>query len=63
MVDSASKLFDNAVKSAQSNNLIKPSTAKIIKQSKNIVKDCITSKIEENFMEQVDGVEKVRKIY
>lgn len=56
-------MVDNALKSAQNNNLIKPSTAKVIKQGKNIVRDCIESKIEEDFMEQVDGVEKVRKIH
>jgi len=61
IIDSASKLVDNAVKSAQDNNLIKVSTAKLIKKSKNVVKDCISSKIEEDFMEQVDGVEKVGK--
>lgn len=61
IIDSASKLIDTAVKSAQDNNLINSSTAKIIKKSKNVVKDCISSKIEENFMEQVDGVEKVGK--
>ena len=61
IIDSASKIVDTAVKSAQDNNLIKSSTAKVIKKSKNVIKDCISSKIEENFMEQVDGVEKVGK--
>ena len=51
IIDTASKLVDNAVKSAQENNLINSSTAKVIKKSKNVVKDCISSKIEENFME------------
>lgn len=61
IIDSASKIVDTAVKAAQDNNLIKNSTAKIIKKGKNVVKDCISSKIEESFMEQVDGVEKVGK--
>lgn len=61
IIDTASKLVDSAVKAAQDNKLIKSSTAKVIKKSKNVVKDCISSKIEENFMEQVDGVEKVGK--
>ena len=61
IIDSASKLVDTAVKSAQDNNLIKSSTAKVIKKSKNVVKDCISSKIEEDFMSQVDGIEKVGK--
>lgn len=61
IIDTASKLVDNAVKSAQENNLINNSTAKVIKKSKNVVKDCISSKIEEDFMNQVDGVEKVGK--
>lgn len=61
IIDSASKLVDSAVKAAQDNKLIKSSTAKVIKKGKNVVKDCISSKIEENFMEQVDGVEKVGK--
>ena len=63
IIDSASKLVDSAVKSAQDNNLIKNSTAKLIKKSKNVVKDCISSKIEEDFMKQVDSVEKIRKIH
>lgn len=53
--------MDTAVKAAKDNNLINDSTAKLIKKSKNVVKDCISSKIEENFMEQVNGVEKVGK--
>lgn len=61
IIDTASKMVDTAVKSAQANNLINNSTAKIIKKSKNVVKDCISSKIEESFMEQVDGVEKMGK--
>ena len=61
IIDTASKMVDTAVKSAQDNNLIKSSTAKVIKKSKNVVKDCISSKIEEDFMNQVDGIEKVGK--
>lgn len=61
IIDSASKVIDNAVKAAKENNLINPTTAKLITKGKNVVKDCITSGIEENFMEQVDGVEKVGK--
>lgn len=61
IIDSASKVIDTAVNSAKDNNLIKASTAKLIKKSKNVVRDCITSKIEENFMEQVDSIEKVGK--
>ena len=61
IIDSASKIVDTAVKAAQDNKLINASTAKVIKKSKNVVKDCISSKIEENFMEQVDGIEKVGK--
>ncbi len=63
IIDSASKLVDSAVKSAQDNNLIKNSTAKLIKKSKNVVRDCISSKIEEDFMKQVDSVEKIRKVH
>lgn len=54
-------MVDTAVKAAQDNNLINNSTAKVIKKGKNVVKDCISSKIEEDFMEQVDGVEKMGK--
>lgn len=61
IVDSASKVIDTAVKAAQDNNLINGSVAKVIKKSKNVVKDCISSRIEENFMSQVDGIEKVGK--
>lgn len=63
IIDSVSKLVDSAVKSAQDNNLIKNSTAKLIKKSKNVVKDCISNKIEEEFMKQVDSVEKIRQIH
>ena len=61
IIESTSKLIDNAVKSAEKNNLIKSSTAKVIKKSKNVVKDCVTDKIEEDFMSQVEGIEKVGK--
>ncbi|MCI9365804.1 MAG: hypothetical protein HFJ54_04310 [Clostridia bacterium] len=61
LIDNASKVIDNAVKAAKDNNLINPTTAKLITKGKNVVKDCITSGIEENFMEQVDGIEKVGK--
>ena len=54
-------MVDTAVKAAQDNNLINNSTAKVIKKGKNVVKDCISSKIEEDFMEQVDVVEKMGK--
>ena len=57
IIDTASKMVDTAIKSAEENNLIQNSTAKLIKKSKNVVKDCISS----NFMEQVDGIEKVGK--
>ena len=52
IIDTASKMVDTAVKSAEENNLIQGSTAKLIRKSKNVVKDCISSKIEENFMEK-----------
>jgi len=61
IIDSASKVIDNAVKAAKDNNLINNTTAKLIKKGKNVIKDCISSGIEENFMEQVDGIEKVGK--
>lgn len=61
IIDSASNIIDTAVKSAKENGLINKTTANVIKKGKNIVKDCLTNSIEENFMEQVDGVEKVGK--
>lgn len=61
IIDSASNLIDNAVSAAKDNGLINSTTAKVIKKGKNVIKDCISSSIEENFMEQVDGVEKVGK--
>ena len=61
IIDSASNIIDTAVKSAKENGLINKTTANIIKKGKNIVKDCLTNSIEEDFMEQVDGVEKVGK--
>ncbi len=61
IIDSASNIIDTAVKSAKENGLINKTTANVIKKGKNIVKDCLTNSIEENFMEQVDGIEKVGK--
>ena len=61
IIDSASNIIDTAVKSAKENGLINKTTANVIKKGKNIVKDCLTNSIEEDFMEQVDGVEKVGK--
>lgn len=61
IVDSVSSIIDNSVKAAKDNGLIDNTTAKVIKKGKNVIKDCITSGIEENFMEQVDGVEKIGK--
>ncbi len=63
LVDTASGLIDNAVKAAKENGLINNTVANVIKKGKNAVKGCITDSIEQNFMEQVDGVEKVRKVY
>lgn len=61
IIDSASSIIDNAVTAAKENGLINNTTAKVIKKGKNVIKDCISSGIEESFMEQVDGVEKVGK--
>lgn len=61
VIDSASNMIDNAVKAAKENGLINNTTAQVIKKGKNVIKDCISSGIEENFMEQVDGVEKLGK--
>lgn len=61
IIDTTSKMLDAAVNSAKSNKLISNTTAKVLKQGKNVVKDCLSSRIEESFMEQVDGVEKVGK--
>ena len=61
IIDSTSKIIDNAVKSAKENGLIKNTTANLIKRGKNAIKNTISDSIEENFMEQVDGVEKIGK--
>ncbi len=61
IIDSTSKIIDNAVKSAKDNGLINDKTAKVIKRGKNVIKECISDGIEKDFMEQVDGVEKVGK--
>ena len=50
IIDSASGIIDNAVKAAKENGLINNTVANVISDS-----------IEQNFMEQVDGVEKVGK--
>ena len=61
LIDSTSKIIDNAIKSAKENGLINKTTANLIKRGKNAIKNTITDSIEENFMEQVDGVEKLGK--
>ena len=61
IIDSTSKMIDNAVKSAKQNGLINNTTANLIKKGKNVIKDCISDGIEQNFMEQVDGAEKLGK--
>ena len=61
IIDSASGLIDNAVKAAKENGLINNTVANVIKRGKNAIKGAITDSIEQNFMEQVDGVEKVGK--
>lgn len=61
IIDSVSNVIDNSVKAAKQNGLINNTTANLIKKGKNVLKDCISDSIEQNFMEQVDGVEKVGK--
>lgn len=61
IIDSVSNVIDNSVKAAKQNGLINNSTANLIKKGKNVIKDCISDGIEQNFMEQVDGVEKMGK--
>lgn len=61
IIDSTSKIIDNAVKSAKQNGLINNTTANLIKKGKNAIKECISDGIEQNFMEQIDGAEKVGK--
>ena len=61
IIDSTSKMIDNAVKSAKQNGLINNRAANLIKKGKNVIKDCISDGIEQNFMEQVDGAEKLGK--
>lgn len=61
IIDSTSKMIDNAVKSAKQNGLINNTTANLIKKGKNAIKECISDGIEQNFMEQIDGAEKVGK--
>ena len=61
ILDSTSKIIDNAVKAAKQNGLINNPTANLIKRGKNAIKNTISDSIEENFMEQVDGVEKLGK--
>lgn len=61
ILDTTSKMIDNAVKSAKQNGLINNTTANLLKKGKNAIKECISDGIEENFMEQVDGAEKMGK--
>ena len=61
IIDTTSNVIDNAVKSAKQNGLINNTTANLIKKGKNVVKECIRDGIEKDFMEQVDGAEKVGK--
>lgn len=61
IIDTTSKALDVVIKSANKNGLINENTAKIIKGGKRVIKECLSSNIEKNFLEQIDSMEKIGK--
>lgn len=61
IIDGVSDVIDNVLESSTKNELISKSTGKLIKKGKNAILDTISSKIEEEFMQEMNSLEKVSK--
>lgn len=61
ILDGVSDVIDNVLESSTKNELISKSTGKLIKKGKNAILDTISSNIEEEFMQEMNSLEKVSK--
>lgn len=61
IIDSVSDVIDNVLESSTKNDLISKSTGRLIKKGKNAILDTISSNIEEEFMQEMNSLEKVSK--
>lgn len=61
IIDSVSSTIDTVLKSTTKNGLINKNVSKLIKKGKNVILDTVESNIEENFLGQIKGVEKIGK--
>lgn len=61
IIDSVSKLIDSIVNKTNNKGIINESTAKLIKDGKNIILDNIESNIENMLTEQIKAIEKVQE--
>ena len=61
IIDSVSNTIDTVLKSTTKNGLIDKNISKFIKKGKNVILDTVESNIEENFLGQLKGIEKIGK--
>ena len=61
IIDGISEVIDNVLESSTKNELISKNTGRLIKKGKNAILDTISSNIEENFMQEMNSLEKVSK--
>ena len=61
IIDGISSTIDTVLKSTTKNGLISKDVSKLIKKGKNVILDTVESNIEENFLGQIKGVEKIGK--
>jgi len=61
IIDGISEVIDNVLGSATKNELISKSTGRLIKKGKNAILDTISSNIEDNYMQEMNSLEKVSK--
>ena len=61
IIDGISEVIDNVLGSATKNELISKNTGRLIKKGKNAILETISSNIEENFMQEMNSIEKVSK--
>ena len=61
ILDSVSSVIDSVLKVSTKNDLINSKTSKLIKKGKNLIIDTVSSNIEESFMSQLKGIEKIGK--
>ena len=61
IIDGVSDLVDNVLNKTTKNGMLNYNVANTIKKGKNVILDSISSKIEEEFINQLDGLEKLEK--